>query len=312
MTNSEQRTDPAPIGFIGLGQMGAPMVANLLAQGYPVTVYNRTPEKAKPLVEKGATQASRPEEAIEPGAILLTCLSDDRALESVFDEHPGLFSRLGPEGLHISMSTISPETSRRLAGRHAQQGGIYVAAPILGRPDAVAARMQSYLVSGPAQAVARARPVLLSLGRQAFEFGDDPGAANVAKLAANFLIASVIESLAEAFTLARKNGLDPALLHQMLTETLFGAPIYKNYGRQILAGQFREPLFRLGLGLKDLGLVSQLAFDSRTPMPLASLLRDRYIASAANGRADWDWTAIADEVQRDAGIHDIMDLPVQP
>jgi 3-hydroxyisobutyrate dehydrogenase-like beta-hydroxyacid dehydrogenase len=290
------------IGFIGLGQLGTPMVANILEDGYPMRAWNRTAEKAQPLVEKGARQADCPEDAVEPGGILMTCLSNDQALESLWAEHPGLFSRLGAEGIHVSMSTISPETGRRLARQHAERGGTYVASPVMGRPDAVAARGQLYLVSGPAAAVVRARPPLESIGRRVFEFGEDPGAAHVAKLASNFLIASAIEALAEAFTFSTKNGLDASRWHAMLSETIFACPIYKNYGQLILDGDYRRPLFQLALGLKDLGLVSQVAFESRTPMPLASLLRDRFLAAFAHGRGTWDWMSIAAEVEAQAGL----------
>lgn len=290
------------VGFIGLGQLGSPMVANLLKDGVRVRVYNRTAEKAEPLAALGAEVAASADDAVEPGGVLITCLANDHALDHVLDESPGLFSRLGAEGLHVSMSTIAPATARRLAQRHAEQGGTYLAAPVMGRPDAVAARMQSYLVSGPAGARARAKPLLAGLGRQVFEFGDDPTAAHVAKLSANFLIASAVEAMSEAFTLAKKNGLDPEALHAMLTAGLFACPIYKNYGRQIIAGDFFQALFRVALGLKDMALVSQLALESRTPMPLASLLRDRYTAAAAHGRGEWDWTAIAVEVEADAGL----------
>jgi len=291
-----------PIGFIGLGQLGTPMVVNLLADGYPVRVWNRTADKARPLVDKGARQADCAEDAVEPGGILMSCLSNDQALESLWAEHPELFSRLGEEGVHVSMSTIAPETARRLAGQHAERGGTYGASPVMGRPDAVAARGQLYLVSGAAAAVARVRSPLESIGRQVFEFGKDPGAAHVAKLASNFAIASAIEALAEAFTFCTKNGLEPAAWHAMIAETIFACPIYKNYGRLILDGDYRRPLFQLALGLKDLGLVSQVAFDSRTPMPLASLLRDRFLAAFAHGRGNWDWMSIAAEVEAQAGL----------
>ncbi len=290
------------IGFIGLGQLGAPMVASLLADGHSLRVFNRTPEKARPLVEQGAVQVGRPEEVVEREGLLMTCLANDEALETMFAEHAELFERLGRGGVHISMSTIAPKTARRLAGRHAEQGGTYVAAPVMGRPDAVAARLQAYLVSGPARALPRARPILASLGRRVFEFGDDPGAAHVAKLAANFLNAAALESMAEAFTLANKNGLEPAAFHAMITESLFTGRIYGSYGQQVLAGQYREPLFRLALGLKDMALVSQLALESRVPMPLAGLVRDRLIAASAHGRDDWDWSALAAEVRDDAGL----------
>ncbi|MGQ9573743.1 MAG: NAD(P)-dependent oxidoreductase [Thermoguttaceae bacterium] len=302
MNGTDNPARKEPVGFIGLGLLGAAMAGNVAEDGHLLRVYNRTPEKARPLLEKGAQQVSRPEQTIQPGGILMTCLADDQALESMFEEHPGLFDQLGPQGVHLSMSTIGPETARRLAQRHAEWGGTYVAAPVMGRPDAAAARMQTYFVSGPTAAVARVKPILTSIGRAVFEFGNDPGAAHVAKLAANFLIAASLEAMAEAFALARKNDLDPAALHAALTEWIFACPIYKNYGRQVLSGRFEEPLFRLALGLKDMGLVSQLAFDSRTPMPLAGILRDRLLAAVARGRGDWDWTALAAEVEAAAGL----------
>lgn len=291
-----------PIGFIGLGQLGSPMVASLLAEGYRVRVFNRTAAKARPLVERGAVPTDRPEEVLQPGGIVMTCLANEEAVEGLFEQHPALWDRLGPQGVHVSMSTISPAAARRLAARHAERGGVYVAAPVMGRPDTVAARSQAYLVSGPAHAVGRVRPILGSIGRRVFEFGDDPAAAHVAKLAANFLIAAALESMAEAFTLVARNDLDPAAFHAMITESLFTGRIYSEYGEQILSGRYQPPLFRLALGLKDMNLVSQLAGESRVPMPVAGLVRDRLIAASARGRDEWDWSALAAEVRAAAAL----------
>lgn len=290
------------IGFIGLGLMGTPMIANLLRDGYPVRVYNRTAAKAEALVAQGAVRVERAEEVVEPGGILLSCLANDAALEEIFQQNPGLFTRLGPQGVHVSISTIAPDTAHRLAQEHATRGGCYVAAPVMGRPDAVAARGQTYLVSGPAAAVARVRPILAGLGRAVYEFGDEPATAHVAKLSLNFLIAASIEAMAEAFTLARKSGLEPAALHRVFAETMFACPIYQNYGRIIFEEAYREPMFRLSLGLKDMKLVAQQAEQAEVPMPLARLLCDRYLAALAHGRGDWDWTSIAAEVAADAGL----------
>lgn len=295
---SSQKT---AIGFIGLGQLGAPMVANFLEEGHSVIVYNRTPEKALPLLDKGARQVRSPDQAIPEGGIVMTCVSDDAALLSLFEDE-AMFQRLGASGVHVSMSTISPQTAEQLAARHAELGGIYLASPVMGRPDAIVARTQTYYISGPAEVRARVKPILASISRQVLELGDDPRAAHVAKLCSNFLIASAVESLGEAFTVAEKNGLEPQVLYDTITEFLFDCLIYKGYGKHLLSKQHKDPLFRLRLGLKDMNLVSQMANDSCTPMPVVGLLRDRYTSCVAQKRGEWDWTAIALEIRRQAGL----------
>src|SRR5271154_5695757 len=129
-----------PLGFIGLGNMGEPIAANLLEAGYTLRVYNRTASKAAPLAAKGATVVQSPEEVAVPGGIVLTMLSDDQAIEGVCLPPGSFVERLGPGGVHVSISTIAPATARRLAEHHAQHGVEYVAAPVFGRPEAAAAK----------------------------------------------------------------------------------------------------------------------------------------------------------------------------
>ena len=298
---SAQPAGDQEFGFIGIGQMGQAMVANWLALGYRVHVYNRTQDKILPLLEKGAIEATSPADAVVPGGLVMSCVSDDQALLSIFDDGE-IFRRLGPQGIHVSMSTISPRTARVLADKHQQLGGTYLASPVMGRPDTVAAKRQTFYISGPAAARQRVKPLLQAISRQVLELGDRPESAHVAKLASNFLIATVVESLSEAFAFVEKNGLPPETFFDTITEFLFDCFIYKGYGRHLLSGQFRDPLFRLQLGLKDINLSLQSAADSRTPMPFLSLLRDRYLAALAQGYGDWDWTAIALEVRRQAGL----------
>lgn len=299
--SSAQPTGDQEFGFIGIGQMGQAMVANWLSLGYRVRVYNRTREKIWPLLEQGAIEATSPADAVVPGGLVMTCVSDDQALLSIFDDGE-IFRRLGPQGIHVSMSTISPRTARLLAEKHNQLGGVYLASPVMGRPDTVAAKRQTFYISGPAAARHRVKPLLQAISRQVLELGDAPEAAHVAKLASNFLIATVVESLSEAFAFVEKNGLPPQTFFDTITEFLFDCFIYKGYGRHLLSGQFREPLFRLQLGLKDINLSLQSATESRTPMPFLSVLRDRYLSALAQGYGDWDWTAIALEVRRQAGL----------
>jgi 3-hydroxyisobutyrate dehydrogenase-like beta-hydroxyacid dehydrogenase len=289
------------LGFIGLGQMGQGMARNLVAAGYSVTVYNRTRAKAEPIAAMGAKIADAPVDAVTKGGVIVTMLSDDRTLEEVA-RAGDLAQRLGEGGIHLSMSTISPETARRLAQEHLKTGATYLAAPVFGRPEAAAARKLWICTSGPKAAKDRIRPILEAMGQGIFDFGEDPGAANLVKVAGNFLIAAAIEAIGEALALAEKNGVDRSALAEMLGRTLFAAPVYQGYGAAIANRRFSPAGFRLELGLKDLDLVLEVAAKSKTPMPLASMLHDRFIAALAKGRESLDWSAISMGANEDAGL----------
>lgn len=290
------------IGFIGLGQMGEPMARNLIQAGFRLRVYNRSADKTAALVAAGAAAVARPLDAVEAGGIAVSMVANDEALEAVAFGDGGFGAALGQGGIHISMSTVSPETARRLAALHRSHGSDYLAAPVFGRPEAAAARKLWICASGTQTAKARARPVLEALGQAVYDLGEDPAGANVVKLAGNFLILSAVEAMAEAFTLAQKNGVDPATLAKLFGETLFACPIYQNYGR-IIAAQAYEPAgFRLALGMKDIKLVLGAAEASTAPMPIASLLHDRLLSAFAKNRHDLDWTAIALGSKEDAGL----------
>jgi 3-hydroxyisobutyrate dehydrogenase-like beta-hydroxyacid dehydrogenase len=290
------------LGFIGLGNMGEPIAANLIQAGYALRVYNRTASKAAPLAAKGATVVQNPADVAVPGGVVLSMLADDHAVEDV-SLPPGSFvERLGPGGVHVSISTISPAAARHLAEHHAKHRVEYVGSPVFGRPDAAAAKKLWVCISGSAAARKRVAPILAAIGQGTFEFGDDPGAANVVKLCGNFMIAAAIETLAESFALAEKNGVDKKAMADLFGKTLFACPIYQGYGKQISEERFQPAGFRLVLGLKDISLALQTAAASSMPMPIASLLRDRWLASVAKGRADMDWTAIAIGVAEDSGL----------
>ncbi len=290
------------VGFIGLGAMGLPMASNLIAAGFKLRVWNRTASKAVSLIAQGATLAPRAADTIASGGIAITMLADDAAVESVSLGDAGIAAALGANGIHISMSTIAPATAERLARYHAERGSIYLAAPVFGRPDNAQQKQLVICTSGPASAKERVRPILDAMGRAVFDFGEAPGASNVAKLCGNFLIASAIEAMAEALTMAEKNGVDRNKVHQMLSKTLFASPVYQRYGEMVATKRHTPAGFRLPLGLKDVELVLKTAGDARAPMPLAALLRERIIAGLAKGRAEMDWSALALGVLDEAGI----------
>jgi 3-hydroxyisobutyrate dehydrogenase-like beta-hydroxyacid dehydrogenase len=290
------------IAFIGLGNMGLPMATNLLAAGYPLKVYNRTPEKAQPLVEQGAKLVHHPSEAVELGGIVITMLANDSALEEVVSGENGILPQLGKDGLHLSMSTVSPATSRNVAALHEQHESHYVAAPVFGRPDAAAARKLWIALSGKTAAKERVKPILEQLGQGTFDFGEVAESANVVKLVGNFMIISAIEAMAEAFTLAEKNGIDRTEVANLFGQTLFACPIYQNYGRMIAQQQFEPAGFKLSLGLKDVTLALQTARESQMPLPLASLLHDRLLSLVAEGKSEIDWTGLALKTSQEAGL----------
>jgi 3-hydroxyisobutyrate dehydrogenase-like beta-hydroxyacid dehydrogenase len=290
------------IGFIGLGNMGQAMASRLLDTGWKLRVWNRSAAKAQPLVTRGAVLADSPEAAVEPGGMAISMLADDRAVDAIFASGSKVLSRLGSGGLHVSMSTIDPDTARRLSREHESAGVTYLASPVFGRPDVAAQGGLWMLVSGPAAARQRIQPVLDALGRGVFEFGEDPGAANVAKLCGNFLIASALEAIAEAAAMAEKCGAGAKPVIEMLTSTLFADPVYNLYGKLVVSRQFQPAGFRLVLGLKDVELALAAAGSARVPMPMASLVRDRALASISKGRGDWDWSSLSLESAEAAGL----------
>jgi 3-hydroxyisobutyrate dehydrogenase-like beta-hydroxyacid dehydrogenase len=289
------------VGFIGLGRMGTPMALNLLNAGHRVIVYNRTLGKAEALALKGAQVASRVADACR-GDVLITMLSDDAVVEDVVFGEGGALYALGRNAIHISMSTISVALSDRLAEAHAKAGQGYVAAPVFGRPEAAAAAKLFIIAAGAEAALARCQPLFDVLGQETFVVGVRPSMANVVKLSGNFLIASVLESLGEAFALVRKSGIDPQRYLGILTGTLFSAPVYRTYGTIIAAGSVPANGFKTSLALKDIRLALAAA-DARTvPMPVASLIRDHFIESVAQGEGNADWSGLARLAARRAGL----------
>jgi 3-hydroxyisobutyrate dehydrogenase-like beta-hydroxyacid dehydrogenase len=290
------------VSLIGLGNMGLPLGMNLLESGYKLRVYNRTIDKAQPLVEKGAQLAQSAAAAINTNGIVITMVADDAALEDITLGQSGVAEKLGLGGIHVSMSTVSPATAEKLAEHHQRNGASYLACPVFGRPDAVAARKIWLCVSGNSDAKNRVKPILDQLGQGVFDFGETAGAANIVKLTGNFMIMSAVEAMAEAFTLAEKNGIDRARIADLFGQTLFNCPIYQNYGRMIAEKKYEPAGFKLTLGLKDITLALQTAQANQMPMPLASLLRDRLLASVAQGRGEIDWTGLAIKASDEAGL----------
>lgn len=290
------------IAFLGLGSMGAAMAANLLKAGFPLTVYNRTAAKADALREQGATVAPTPADAVREADIVFTMVTDDHALEALTTGPDGILSALRPGAIHASCSTVAPDTTRRLADAHAVHGSVLVASPVFGKPDVAAAGKLWVGSSGPAEARERLKAAQAAIGQGTHDFGNDPGAASVAKLCGNFLLGTVIEGLAEALTLAEKCGLDRVGFYEMLTSTIFNTPVYKGYGKLIAEQHYQPVGAPPAIIRKDMNLVVQEAYKQAVPMPFANIIRDRLTATVALGEPDVDWASFAKRVSEDAGM----------
>jgi 3-hydroxyisobutyrate dehydrogenase-like beta-hydroxyacid dehydrogenase len=295
------------VGFIGLGHMGTAMAANLVKAGHDVSVFNRSPGKGRSLIELGAHEAANLA-GVCGGDVVITMLADDDAASDVVFGVEGLIAHLPKGAIHLSMSTISVALSKRLSEAHAQAGQRYVAAPVFGRPDMAAAAKLFIVAAGDPGAVAACKPLFDALGQQTSTIGAEPSAANLVKLTANFLQASVIESLGEAIALVGKAGIDRRAYVELLTSTIFTAPAYKIFGPLIAAGTFAPAAFAAPLGYKDIRLALAAAENLRVPMPLASLLHDRFLRLFAQGGEKLDWSAIGGLATQDAGDHQATSL----
>lgn len=290
------------IAFIGLGNMGMPMARNLLRAGHALTVYNRTRSRAETLRAGGAEVAKTSAEAASGAEVLITMLPDDAAVEAIIFGKDGALRSLAPDTIHLSMSTISPTLSRRLAEAHHEAGQKYVAAPVFGGPEAAANGKLWIIAAGPSEALARCQPIFSVLGQGTFEVGEEPEKANVIKLGGNFLMASSIEALGEVFALVEKHGIEPKQFLEIVNGNVLRSPAYERYGTRIIQQGYEPPSFHLRHALKDLRLVVGAADQAAAPMPMASLIHDQYLSAMARGWADSDWTALARVSLQNAGL----------
>lgn len=288
------------VGFIGLGRMGAGMAASLLKAGHEVTVYNRTPGKADALLAQGAKLARTVAEACR-GQAVMTMLANDQAVEKVVLDWGGVVESLAPDALHVSCSTISVTLADRLTNSHREAGSRFLSAPVFGRPDVAAAGQLAVVAAGPEEATRAAAPLLEAIGRMTSVVSKTPSAANLVKLSGNFLLASAIEALGEAMALVGEGGVDRHVYLHVMTAALFDCAPYRLYGGMIADGRFAPAGFAAPLGQKDIRLALAAAEELGVPMPLASLLRDRFLALIAQGGGDLDWSAIGGMATADAG-----------
>jgi len=288
------------LGFIGLGHMGTSMAANLVKAGHDVSVFNRSPGKSVSLIKLGAREAANLAGACS-GEVVITMLADDDAASGTALGEGGIIAHLRKGAIHLSMSTIGVALSKRLAQAHAQAGQRYAAAPVFGRPDMAAAGKLFIVAAGDPTVIDACQPLFGAMGQKVYSISTEPSAANLVKLSGNFLLASAIEALGEAVALVGKAGIDRHAYIELLTSSIFTAPAYKTYGALIAKGEFEPAGFAAPLGYKDIRLTLAAAESLRVPMPLGSLLHDRFLRLIAQGGDKLDWAAIGGLATQDAG-----------
>ncbi|HEY5346669.1 MAG TPA: NAD(P)-dependent oxidoreductase [Rhizomicrobium sp.] len=289
------------IGFIGLGRMGAGIAGNLLAAGHAVTVWNRSPGPVSALVEKGAHAAKAIEDTLQ-GELVFSMLANDAALRELGLDGAAL--KKAAKGLvHVNMATISVALARELAKSHAGHGLGYISAPVFGRPDAAAAGELLIVASGDAALLAKLEPLLAKLARRVVIAGERPEEASLFKIAGNFLIGAALESMSEAFALLARGGVDPAQFQEVMSSTLFAAPIYRNYGNLVVQKKFEPAGFALKLGFKDMKLAEEAARELKVKLALSEILHSHLEEAMQAGLGDKDWTAVSEIVKKRAWEH---------
>jgi 3-hydroxyisobutyrate dehydrogenase-like beta-hydroxyacid dehydrogenase len=285
--------DKPHVAFVGLGKMGLAMAANLRRAGYPLVVWNRSPEKAGALVAAGARLVESPAAAARAADIVVSSLADDASLRAVVSGPDGILCGLRPGATHIGTSTVSPGLSDELAGLHAAAGGLYVAGPVVGRAPAAEAGQLVTFVAGDADAIEAARAVITAYAPRMMVVGERQSQAAVAKLIANFLGASGMDLIGQSLAWAEKSDLPPALVPMMLAG-FFANPGTQEYVTKIGERDFDDVGFTAAGGLKDVQLMIDAAQAVDLRLSSAEALRAKLDAVIARGWRDKDWSCFTE------------------
>ena len=289
------------IGFIGLGRVGAPLAKNVLKAGFDLKVYNRSTDKMKPLIEAGASGASSAKEASTDVDLVFSCLMDDQSMYDFTLGDEGILAGLKPGGIHVGMATISPGCATKLAEYHEEHGSVYIACPVVGRPDSAEAGEMTLYVAGDKGIVEQCDDVFSSFATKVIWVSEDHKVANSVKLANNFIVVALIELFSEVYTFADKSGIDLALIENIL-RIILDHPAIHGYVENIPKRNFVPAGFDLASGFKDVQLMLQASTDASAPLPFASVTREKFIAAVAQGMEDHDWSAIYEIARWNAGL----------
>ncbi len=285
-------TEQPQIAFLGIGLMGAPMASNLLAAGFPLTVWNRTASKCEPFSGQ-ATLAGSPAEAVRHADVVITMLENGDAVEQVLVAQ-GVIDALKPKALLIDMSSVQPEVARRHAALAAEQGAGYVDAPVSGGTLGAAEARLSIMAGGEPADLDRAEPVFAALGR-CTRIGP-VGAGQLAKLANQAIVGITIGAVSEALLLAAKGGADPAAVREALLGGFAGSRILELHGQRMLDRDF-APGAPARIQLKDMRMILDEARNEGLTLPLAQQVHNEYLSLVANGHSDVDHSGLLLELE---------------
>ncbi|MFL6359916.1 MAG: NAD(P)-dependent oxidoreductase [Nitrososphaeraceae archaeon] len=291
MTTAAAAESIQNIGVIGLGRMGTAIANNIIKSGFNLVVYNRTPDKARALVQAGAVTTASPKEVASKSDVILTSLRDDAAVLEVVNGEKGILSGIRPGIVHIGTSTISPSLSTRLAQMHNAHSSLYLTAPVLGNPAAAKEGKLTTFVAGDERAIKSCNRVFNSYCQRVIEVSDQHAKANSLKLSANYVMLVLLDIMGQVYALAEKSNIDLQLVNELL-EMIFAYPGLKEYAKRIRMRDFDNVGFDLLSAFKDVQLILQASSDVRVPLSYANNIKDKYIAAIANDLEKKDWISI--------------------
>jgi 2-hydroxy-3-oxopropionate reductase len=295
---SDVADDAGVVGFIGLGIMGKPMARNLLGAGFDLVVHSRSAGPVDEVVEAGARRGSSPAEVAGACDTLITMLPDTPDVETVLFGDAGAAAALRPRSLAVDMSTISPLATRDIAARLAASDVAFLDAPVSGGEKGAIDGALSIMIGGAREDVARAMPLFEVMGKTIVHVGDS-GAGQVAKACNQLVVASTIEAVAEALTLARRAGVDPARVREALLGGFAGSKIMDMHGQRMLDDNF-QPGFRARLHLKDARIVLDTAHGLGVPVPAFEPVADALARLVEEGGGELDHSALITLVRQGA------------
>ena len=281
--------------------MGTAIARRILKAGFDLTVYNRTPAKMRPLIDEGAAGANSPGAAATDTDVVLTCLMDDRSVLDSVTGKAGLLAGLRDGTIHIGTTTISPRCATQLAALHASKGHHYVAAPVVGRPDAAQAGALVTFTAGDEHVIASCGEVFRAYSQAVIRVAAEHAIANSLKIAVNYMGVSFLELMGEIYAFGEKSGIEVRFL-DLLMKTMFGPPALHAYADRIRSRKFDEVGFDLTAGLKDVELMLEASRDTRVALPYASIIRDKLLAALAHGLGAKDWSASYEITRMNAGL----------
>ena len=288
------------IGWVGLGNMGKRMSGRLLEAGYPLIVYNRTREKTKELADKGSKVAGSPAEVAAQADIIFTMVSDSKALEDVTLEKGGVIEGAKPSSILIDMSTVSPESSAKVAETAKQKKLRFLRAPVSGSTPAAAAGTLTIMVSGDENTYKEALEALNIMGQKVFYLGSAEEARYM-KLAVNIIIGVTFQIMSEALVFGKKAGLDWAKMLEVFSNSAIASPLISYKTKPILERNF-EAMFTVNLLAKDFDLALAASKDLTMPMPVASLVKQCLASAQATGKGELDFASLVVLAEEMAGI----------